>query len=154
MLQVPDHDPERTGSPREIPQGEPRGPQRVGGELQARARPARHQARRLPQKDQPRRAAAALERHPRRHEPRRPTPNRHERDRALWRLLPRVQHGPARHYRHVAGQWPQRHHLRRARRHGHLVRPQLVRLDRPHVPVQDRQSRRLRQRCVLRGLVM
>ena len=126
----------------------------MGGELQARARSARHEARRLPPKDQPRRAAAAVERHQGRHEPRRPAPHRHQRDRALRRLLPRVQHGPARHHRHVAGQRPQRHHLRRARRHGHLVRPQLVRLDRPHVPLQDRQSRRFRQRRLLTHSIM
>ena len=87
-----------------------------GRHAQAARRPARPRAPRpLPPPDQPRRAAAALERAARRDEPRRPAPDRARGAGPLCRPDRLVSRRPPGHDRSLAGGRPQRRRLCRPR---------------------------------------
>lgn len=87
--------------------------------------------------NQPGRTAPAVQRAHRPDEPGGAPAHCHGGDSQIRTLHQGLLHGPSRHHRHVAGERPQRHHLRRTGPDGLLVRPQLGRMAGYHAAVED-----------------
>ena len=87
------------------------GPERMGNRIQTEKRPAHHQERSLPEKNQPGRTAATVQRPQRRDEPRRATAHHPGRSPEIRPVHQEFLHGPPWRHRHVADQRPQRYDL-------------------------------------------
>lgn len=108
MLQVSLDVPERRQDSLRLPRQASRSRAGVEGVPEApRRRPARHESRQVHPQVQPRRAAADLQCHQGRDEPRRPAPVPAARKREDRQLPARHLHDHARHHRPLAGQRPQ-----------------------------------------------